>query len=795
MRRGSSLALLMASAAAVLLAASTLSRVYTNLGYLPELVAVLGIAFGAGWLARRFDVPAALTPAVSFVALVEFFTLVYFRQHAYLGLFPTTTVFRDAATAVNTASRDIKTLAAPVLPTDELIFVTLAGVFAVAVLVDLLVFSSRRPVTAGLPLLALFIIPASLSPTGAGWLNFTLAATGYLALLTAEGRERVRRWGRRLAPDRLAADEATDALPLFRVARGIGAAAIGLAIVVPGIVPGVGDGLLNGSGDGFGFGSGSGPGGKRSLLINPIVNIKPSLHGDDVYEILRVRTDGRPEYLSLAVLNQFTGDAWEQGYTPTADKKDAKKGELPLPPGLADETARERYTARIETTDRYQELWLPTPYSLARLRGISGRYYYNEQTRIVFSTNTKARDVDYEVEAIVARPDPNTVSDQTSYPADVQKLRELPVGSVDEKVREIAQGLTINHDTPWAKVVALQEFFTSGEFTYDLNVPPGTGSDSIRNFLEQKVGYCEQFAGTMAVMVRAIGLPSRVVVGFTPGTFRDGYWSVTNKDLHAWPEVYFPGAGWTRFEPTPPVGGITRPAHAIAPVGNLRPRPTESAAPGPTSTALPRGNTEPTPLRDPLARLDPATPGGLDDRAAANRRTLLLGLLGLVGVVVTPTLPAATRVFLRRRRRRGAGTDADRAHVAWNHLEDDANDLGYRWPASASPRAAARELVAAARLTGAAADAVRRLARAEEIARYAPAAGRPDGLDRAVATVRAALLEGVSRWVRLRAMLLPASTLRQVAAAVSDSYVVLVRRWDRAGRSLRRRVSVRGASV
>jgi transglutaminase-like putative cysteine protease len=793
MRRGVDWSLLLAGAFSVLLAASSLSRVFTNLSYLSELLGAIAVAFAAGWVSRRLDVPSVLAPAVSVVALIEYLTLVYFREHAFAGLIPTKTVFGDAGKAVGTGLRDIRSLAAPVEPTAELVMITVAGVFAVAVIVDLLIFRTHRPVTAGLALLSLFIIPASLSPTGAGWLNFTLAAAGYLTLLTAEGRERVRRWGRRLAPDRAAADEMGAALPLFRVARGIGAAAIGLAVVVPGVVPGLGNGVLNGSSGSFGSGSGRGTGG-TSLFVDPVVNIRQSLRSNEVFEVMQVRTGSpRPEYLRLAVLNSFNGQKWELGYNPVDGKRDAKAGELALPPGLESTTPVERFTAEIKVTSKYADSWLPAPYSLARLSGIKGKWYVHPQTGTAFSTSKKARNSTYDVESIVTRPIPSAVSVSNAYPSEVRPLASVPPGLIDDSVRRLAQDVTADAKSPWAKVVALQDYFARGDFTYSLDVAPGTSGNAIRQFLQRRIGYCEQFAGTMAVMVRAIGLPARVVVGFTPGRFVEGHWSITNKDLHAWPEVYFPGVGWTRFEPTPPQpgGGIGVPPYAVAPAPVLSGSPTPGATSGASVGPLTGPSSGLPGVQDPeLRRGNNGLPLPLSD-SSSSRWPVVLAIL--VVLLILPILPALARMALRRRQRARAATPGERAHVAWHHLEDDAGDLGYGWAASASPRVAARQLIDGARLTTAHAEAVQRLAHAEQVARYAPVAGSADGLDDDVATVRAALLAGVSRRTRLVAMLLPRSALRQVADGLADGYVSVLARRDKSVRSLRRRIGLGGA--
>src|SRR5206468_1301591 len=73
----------------------------------------------------------------------------------------------------------------------------------------------------------------------------------------------------------------------------------------------------------------------------------------------------------------------------------------------------------------------------------------------------------------------------------------------------------------------------------------------VRFLFVDKSGYCEQLAGTYAAMARAVGLPSRVTIGFTPGDFKNGSFIVTGRQAHAWPEVFISGYGWVAFEPTP----------------------------------------------------------------------------------------------------------------------------------------------------------------------------------------------------------------------------------------------------
>ncbi len=761
MRRAGASTTTVAAAVSVFLASSSLTRVYTNFSYLRAVIGAIVIAFLLGWVARRLDVPASLTPAVSFVGFVEYLTLVYFHSSAAFGIFPTTAVLKDAGRFVTLGAADMNQLAAPVEPTRALVFLTVAGVFATAVVVDLLALRLRRPVLAGLPLLTLFIIPSSLAPDGAGWINFALAATGFLALLSTEARERVHRWGRRLS----ASDDAptqTFSRPLMRAAQGIGATAIAFALVLPGVAPSLaGNGLLTGTGASLGPG---GDGSGASTVINPVVEIRRKLRESGTHEVMRVTTD-TPQYLRMAVLGEFNGNEWTIAKRTTALHK--VDGLIPPPPGLTNAVPFVTTSANIKVLDRLGGRFLPVPYSPSQIDGLRGRWRYDDETRTVFSRNKSVGGLEYTAESIVAKPDPNKLEDRRPYPPDVGTYRELKPGTVDPFVRATANSIVRGATTDWARVVDIQNYFSAeGRFTYstDVGLSAGTGKNDLVSFLTDKVGYCEQFAAAMAVMVRVIGLPSRVVVGFTPGTDKGDYWSITNKDAHAWPEVYFPDAGWVRFEPTPPQRGsaISAPDEASI-VPTMAPRP--SASPTPSASAGAPLTLPSAAPRDPEERGGSAGSGqvGQSDGGGPSRAlilTIVVTALLLLGV------PSTVRRLLRRRRRSRAQTPRERAHVAWRHLHDDAHDLGFSWPQSASPRVAAKALIASAYLSGSPVEAVRRLAQAEETARYAASSPADGGYDKDVALVRKALRAAAEGRRRMRATLLPPSTLREIALAL-----------------------------
>jgi hypothetical protein len=106
--------------------------------------------------------------------------------------------------------------------------------------------------------------------------------------------------------------------------------------------------------------------------------------------------------------------------------------------------------------------------------------------------------------------------------------------------------------SPYAAVLALESWLRQrGGFRYDEQPPRVEGPPLVEFVTRTKAGYCQHYAGAMAVMLRMLGIPARVAVGFTSGTLDEGTWVVTDHEAHAWVEVWFRGQGWVPFDPTP----------------------------------------------------------------------------------------------------------------------------------------------------------------------------------------------------------------------------------------------------
>jgi len=141
-----------------------------------------------------------------------------------------------------------------------------------------------------------------------------------------------------------------------------------------------------------------------------------------------------------------------------------------------------------------------------------------------------------------------------NYPAGmVEKYTALPPTGLD-RTRQLARELTAGTTNPYDAVVKMNNHLRS-EYPYDLSIPPQREEmDAVEYFLfEERRGYCEQFASSLAVMARSLGIPARVATGYVPGEYNPftGLYEVKASSAHAWVEVYFPGYGWSTFDPTP----------------------------------------------------------------------------------------------------------------------------------------------------------------------------------------------------------------------------------------------------
>ncbi|MBI4507770.1 MAG: transglutaminase domain-containing protein [Chloroflexi bacterium] len=141
----------------------------------------------------------------------------------------------------------------------------------------------------------------------------------------------------------------------------------------------------------------------------------------------------------------------------------------------------------------------------------------------------------------------------TNYPAWViERYLQLPP-TISERVRVLAQTVTAGKKNAYDKAVAVEAFLRRLAYNEEIPGPP-PGREGVDWFLfDMRQGYCDYYASAMAVMLRAVGVPTRVAAGYNLGDYdaANNAYTIRESNAHSWPEVFFPGYGWTEFEPTP----------------------------------------------------------------------------------------------------------------------------------------------------------------------------------------------------------------------------------------------------
>jgi transglutaminase-like putative cysteine protease len=772
------------AAIATILASLCLGGTFlTGRWFFPATFAVL-FTIGGAELARRTSSPRSLVPVAGLAALLVYVVLRYAHTEAYFWVIPNRAALEHLQHLADTGQTDISRYAAPIAVSDGIEFLVVAGVGLVALVVDTLAVTMRRAALSGLALLALYTVPTTVAPEGVSWVAFALGGIGYLTLLLAEARERVSRWGR---PMRYTAPRANyrpevETAPLAQVGRRVGAAALGLALVVPALLPDINGTTFGFGGQGFGRGHG---GGKSVTVVNPILQLGQDLRRGANRPVIRYT--GKATYVRLTGLDDFTGDRWAPGSFKVSNKRNDITSGFIAPPGLGPRVKRVPHNYTFHVID-LETTWLPLPYPPELVTNIDGRWVYDETSFNVIPTNGTPTNFSYKVQALSVEPTAEDLRAAGPAPVSLGRLTELPK-DMPRIVDRTAHAWTKGATTPFDQAVAIQNKLRNGDFTYTTQVQDtlgdSTGVQSVAAFLEQRAGYCVHFASAMAVLARDLGIPARVAVGFTAGALTsDGSHLIKTHDAHAWPELYFSGVGWVAFEPTPAGSRTPSPGFAAGagiPSGGAS-NPVTSDGPSSTassSSSVPHGAKSVAPTKGGR------TGGAI---AIAGRQLPLLPIGIALGVLLVALIPLLARTWIRRERWRRATSPVGLATATWDELLDTLLDYGYEWPASDPPRRGAERIVTDRELSPDTALALRRLASATERSRYAPELGAVGDLRADMETVRATLREQATGGQRLRALFLPRSA-RSISQSISDRFADALDAVDGLGARLRPRRS------
>jgi transglutaminase-like putative cysteine protease len=668
------------------------------------------------------------------------------------ALAPLPTTFAEHVDALQRAGEAAQRYPSPVPASvraiDPLLISGGAGILA---LVDLFAVTLRRVPLAGLPLLAAFTVPVAILG-GFPWLTFAVAGAFFVLLLAADHLSRLSQWGRTFVARRSGEDAASIGTAEALQRNGtltvqIGAVALAAAVVAPLVVPEY-DGLLSGGGPG---GNGKG---RTVSLDNPITDMQRDLdRGADV-PLVYVRTDNPdPSYLRVTALDVFDGSAWRPGKRELPASQKAE-GDLPPPVGKGPAYRASTYGYQFRATDDLASTWLPLPFPATAVT-VPGDWRYDLNTRDVraIGDGETTEDLSWQATGDVVDPRARDLIDTRPAPAALQRNEtELPWDQTPQWLQQTVDRVTAGADSDFAAAVQMQRFFRGGNrFTYSTANADGSGTSALKAFLTtDRVGYCEQFATAMALMARVHGIPARVAVGFLrPDPAGPGEVVYSTHDLHAWPELYFEGAGWVRFEPTPGVRATTVPSYTRGTVPQVRPDDPEltpSTAPTPTPSRLPRQDvTAPTDTTTEEGGPSPWWP------------------VGIVAAILVLLAPRGLREASRRRRTSGEDGSA-LVEGAWTELRATAVDLGLGWDDRVTVRVRAAALA--------------------QLLRRGPVAGRRTSADDVVAEPEAlAALDTLVTAVERTRFSAHPPTVEAGQAAVAAGALL--------GRALRQRVSER----
>jgi transglutaminase-like putative cysteine protease len=769
----SPLRLTIISALATATTALSLASVFTGAGWFAPVMIAIVLVSGVSALVRWSPLPSAFEPLLAAVAVLFWLTLLDAHGSAHIGFVPGRTALEHLGRIAHHGFADVRKLPTPVPTHRGLILLAVVGVAATALVVDLLAVTLRRAALAGLPLLALFTICAATAHRGVSLGAFVVAAIGYTMLLYFDNRERVSRWGAALgAGSRARPASAWSLDPSAPPAPGmlgrrVGAAAIGAAVVVPLVIPGLHGGIGHHGGDG------SGAGGGNVSTFNPIVGVGQDLTSTVNHEVLTYRTTAKvPGYLRLTSLDTYNNGTFSSGPLQQPQSANVNNGMTVVAPSAT------RVTTQVHVLAGYEFRWLPVPQTALSVR-VPGTWLYDPDTATIFSASTTTSDASYSVVSSPDHPTPTALSAATS--AVGQFASDLAHPQISRQVMTLTHRITAGAKSKYDAALDIQNYLTSGRFTYTTSVPPDSSSHALTDFLlRSRRGFCQQFATAMAVMARLSGIPSRVAVGFTPGVQQpDGSYIVSTHDAHAWPELWFPGFGWLPFEPTPRDDNQTvTPSYARAAPnqhdGQLPQQPV--AKPG----SKPGGNGKPHRFHDGSG----SSPTATHHHSALSKGLAALSIAAIViaGIVLLALVtPGVTRIAVRRRRWSAVAAGREAIPAAWAELRDSAVDAGAPWDDGASPRGAIRSLhrwLADVRTgqpgsTAPLEEALRRLASAEERDRYAPQ--RPDAgrtLRHDVDTVRSALRRSQPATARVWAVVLPRSTRLRIQRSTNRGFDV-----------------------
>jgi len=306
--------------------------------------------------------------------------------------------------------------------------------------------------------------------------------------------------------------------------------------------------------------------------------------------VLRVKAGSQPHYWRVSVLNTVEGGRWLEELS--LEDRSLTGEEGLVPPREKEKSRWEREDVTVEALRDHRLPGGSVPVHYQPSASVGPVLY--DPTGVAYASTPLSRGKTYEVWSYAPSPTPAQLADSKPvYSGPIierRKYREVQPGVYPplfgtpgraanvrylftdytraDKLRPYARLYALAEQvaggarSPYAAAVALERWFRfAGPFVYDQHPPaPPPGVPPLEDFVARTHrGYCQHFAGAMALMLRYLGIPSRVAVGFTSGRYdrKHGEWVVSDRDAHMWVEVWFRGWGWLPFDPTPGTTGVS----------------------------------------------------------------------------------------------------------------------------------------------------------------------------------------------------------------------------------------------
>jgi transglutaminase-like putative cysteine protease len=566
-----------------LFAALGFARVFGDWAFVADVATVVIVGHGLSFMLRRLDVPAVAAVALVAAAMAWTVGWLYYPS-TFAAIFPTMDTWNVAWADLSLVRAQFRDAVAPVAYVGGWGLLAGIGTGFVVLAGDTFAFRAHARGEALVPGAVLFVFVAALGADRHRiGLTLGLVAAGFLAAALLRVR---------FAPTpRTVLGRTRSPLSLTLPA----AAAAGTAVVLGAWVigpqlPGAGaDALVDTSSRGGGV----------TEVLSPLVDIRSRLVRRATTEMFVVDSTA-PAYWRATALPEFDGNTWGLPDRSIEEVGGATLSEAA--PGSSE-------NRQVIVISALEGALVPAAAEPVAASG-EGLRWNDETATLVRVDRPLERGDRFEVVSAMPTFSADVLRSSTSVSPPDPIYTELPE-DFPTSIGNAAESVTAEAPSTYDAMLRLQNWFQQ-EFQYNVEVPEGHGNSAIEAFLRQRIGYCEQFAGTFAAMARSLGVPARVAVGFTPGLAQeDGTRSVLGKNAHAWPEVWFDEVGWVPFEPTPGRGAPGSEDHTgLAPAQDDTPPQPSTEAPVEAGAAPPIEDPPLPEAAPPIEDPDAALPAG-----------------------------------------------------------------------------------------------------------------------------------------------------------------------------------------